>query len=165
MLQVNQLHGFGAARGGKRWWRLYITAGGGDEFLNIMEIEYKSGGVIVSPSNMTSENTPGGHVITESSAFSSSFKGHEAFDGTVDTATASSEWATADTSMPQWVLWRSPVHVEPDEIKIYNKDHGGGRGPEDFKVQYSRDGVNFTDAKSVTGETGWSGNENRSYTW
>ena len=150
----------GTPKPGHRYWRLYITAANGDEYLNILAIEFKNNSSTVSPTNMTADNAPIPYDVSESSAFSSSFEGWKAFDGN-----ASTDWGTADTTMPQWILLDMGQNVEADEISIHNKDHGGGRGPQDFKVQYSDDGANFTDAHSVTGETSWSGDETRSYTW
>lgn len=131
--------------GGKRYWRLYITAVNGDSngMVNIAEIglaESKGG-----------TNIAGSATATSSSVFASDNPVY-ANDGSRTTF-----WSSANNSGPHWIEFDFGAGADKSigEVRIVYRPSWVTRAPKDWKLQSSPDRSAWTDELTVTGETSW----------
>ncbi len=96
-----------------------------------------------------------------SSTYGGSFSPDKAFDG--DNSTT---WLPlADETLPEWIGINLGESKIVREVSMVPVDSSGAesRGPEDFEIQKSDDGVNWVTVKTVLGEPAWSKSEARTY--
>lgn len=135
------------AGGTKSYWRLYVSDNQSGGYTNIAELELRGS---VGGADLTS---PGGPAKIDSAYFGAS-SDLEVFDN--DTGTF---WESGGTT-PHWVWYAFGKDVDIAQISI-KTGPTAGESPKDFKLQFSGDGSTWTDALTVTGETGWTGGEVR----
>jgi hypothetical protein len=153
--------GGGTAPGAHRYWRLYITAPDGSaSFMGLTELALRKGdgssiGAYVSTSNPVYST-----FVNASNDFA------RAFDGNI----VDSGWLSATAASPQYVGMDVESSVgapfSPVEVRyfdIYGSHNAPDASPKDFELQYSDDGVAWSTALAVTGETGWTANELRTF--
>ncbi|MEL7631687.1 discoidin domain-containing protein [Pectobacterium aroidearum] len=100
---------------------------------------------------MTSNTTPAGQVISQSSYYSEPFMGWKAFDreGNADL----SRWSTAGY-VPQWISVGFDTQKQIDSYSItYRNAIGLGGNPTAWMFQGSDDGVSWVDVDVKTGQT------------
>jgi hypothetical protein len=152
------------APSGHRYWRLLITANNGDTFrvgtLEVILATAPGGATVASggTASASSENVAGDAA--------------KAFDGD----TTSSGWISANLSTlgglhagnPQWLRYDFGAGNEKNIVEFGVGSYPASssvnaRSLADFKLQYSDDGSAWTDAKSVTGQSGWAFQEVRRF--
>lgn len=140
-----------------RYWRIYITAGGdgGQSHVSFGELEMAE--TLLGP-NVCDGGTP-----LASSQYSASYTVAQAFDGSLITL----PWHAANgSSPPQWVRYDFGAGNERDinEVRISARQSTwANQAPGDFSIQFSDDGVTWTEKWAVTGEGGWTGYEVRRF--
>lgn len=93
----------------------------------------------------TNNNMGAAGLVIVSSEFSSN--GYYAFDAT----TTGTSWLSTN-SMPQYLGFQFPVTVAVEQIQLYT-DSSSNFLPVDFKVQYSDDGITWSDRAVFTGQS------------
>ena len=136
------------------YWRIYITASDSVDpwKAQIGEMEYRA--------TLGGADQAAGGTATASSTYSS-FPPANGFDD--DTATS---WACdIDVALPQWLQYQFSSAVEVAQVAITSgiTEARADRAPNDFLIQYSDDGSNWTTALSVAGEPDWGVTETRLY--
>lgn len=150
----------GPGPGAHRYWRLFISASENVSYHGVTEVQFLdrqlvlvsgyAGGITGSISGSSSINSPN--------------IDYNAFDGNL----ASSGWISAAAGN-QWVRQDMQgsgaigVPVEVRALVIYGSWNAPDASPKDFKLQYSDDDLAWTDALTVTGETGWAAKEQRTF--
>jgi len=134
----------------KSYWRLYVTANQSGNYTNISELEFRGS---VGGADLTVPNGPGKF----DSAYAGASTDRQAFDD--DTATY---WESGGGAPPHWLWYAFGEDVDIGEVSIRTGPYAN-ESPADFKVQYSGDGTAWTDALTVTGETGWAAGETRTF--
>lgn len=142
----------GSPHGAHAYWRLHSMRADNDDAVALAEMEFRA--------------TPGGAdqatggTPSASSIFSGSFPASAAFDddgGTLWSAANGSNWA--------WLQYQFGSAVEVTEVVIAARDDVAAiTSPGEFAFQYSDDGVTWTTAWALVGETSWSLGETRTYT-
>ena len=97
---------------------------------------------------MTSYTTPSPYVVTRSSVWKGSDYAWRVFDG-VKTGSESYTWISAANELNPWICIDLGTKTKITSFKLWlstNKD----KFPEDFTLQGSNDGTNFTNIKSFT---------------
>lgn len=135
--------------GTKSYWRLYITKLNGWYYANIAELELRGS---IGGSDVTSPASPARASPGDASMAS-------AFDDN-----ASTYWRSDfNTTGPYWIWFALGEDVDIAQLML-TSGSAADEAPTDFEVQYSGDGYNWTTKKAVTGETGWSTYQTRTYT-
>ena len=101
----------------------------------------------ISP-RMESYTTPSPYVVTRSSVWNGSDYAWRVFDG-VKTGSESYTWISAANELNPWICIDLGTKTKITSFKLWlstNKD----KFPEDFTLQGSNDGTNFTNIKSFT---------------
>lgn len=137
-----------------RWWRIKVTANGGDAYCRIGEIAMRA---VPRGANLC----VGGTVL-----FTTQFSGSgdnsasASFDGNAGTA-----WA-GQMSLTPAIGYQFAAAQDVIEIALTARNDGFGPNgaPQAFTVQSSPDGVVWNDEWSVAGETGWTAGATRTYT-
>ena len=141
---------------GYRHWRLLFTANNGGSAVAATEIE-----MLALPDTVS--KTVGG-VARNSSRWDSSHNVNELFDGVLNNN--SNAWASkSGAAMPQWVSYEFLSGKQIiNAVAIHARNNtDSSQAPRDFAVQYSEDGVNWTTAWTVSGQTGWGSYERRQF--
>jgi hypothetical protein len=152
--------GGGTPPGAHRYWRIYISANDGHASLcGLTELVlYDTSGNQISGEPLWS--TVGANASSEINV---SNVAEQAFDDVFNTgwlaATAANEWISWD--MQAMFAIGSPQEVK--DFDIYGSWNAPTASPKDFELQWSDDNVAWTAAKVVTGETGWTAAELRSF--
>lgn len=155
---------FGGGGGGgsaHRYWRLLITAADGTSgYMGVSELEFlnSDGEPFNIPTSATSAMFGSGQLNSGNAiAF--------AFDRLYQNG-----WLSATDASPQHVGFdfegtgASPsAPVEVRGVRIWGSWNIPNASPKDFAVQWSDDGTNWTTHFSVTGATGWAGQEMREF--
>jgi hypothetical protein len=128
-------------------WRLYFSSAeaGGQVAVNELEMRGVAGGT---------DLCVGGSATSSSNEGSTSAA--RAFDGSMDYLTGC--WVSFNGAMPQWLAYAFPEPVAIAEFAIWPQNHVlyATRGPKDFVLQYSVDGISgWITAATYTGITGW----------
>lgn len=137
-------------------WRLYVSAVDGGSFVAIAELEFRS-----TPD--VPEQATGG-TPSASSQFDGSTGPEKAFNGTGGDFT--NIWASS-AGAPQWIAYQYPAPHVCRQVAIRARSDGDtfGQTPSAFDVQYyDDDTASWVTAWSVTGSTGWAGDELRTFT-
>lgn len=137
------------------YWRLYVSAVEGGTGVSIAELEFRE-----TPG--VAETATGG-TPSASSQYNASTGPEKAFNGAEGDYT--NIWSSASTP-PQWIAYQYPAPHVCRQVAIRARMDGGtfGQTPSAFNVEYSDDGVTWHTAWSVSGSTGWIGNEWRTFT-
>lgn len=140
---------------GHKYWRALITKSRSSVtyFAMLAELEFRdvSGGV----------NLASGGVSTASSSLSGYAPGM-AFD-----TDPLSHWLSeADATLPQWIAYEFTSSVQISEVMLQAGDTAprAERAPEDFAIEFSDDGVTWTQKASFVAEPAWAISEVRTYT-
>lgn len=140
--------------GAHAYWRVRVTktTGGSGFSVSIGEI------VMRGPSSMANLCTGGTPI--DSAHFGSYFEPGNAFDGNPNT-----RWASP-VGAPHWVGYHFSSPVEITQVAISAPTQNWQyESPEDFTIDWSDDGTNWTTAHTVTGEPAWSTGTTRIYTF
>lgn len=133
-------------------WRILITAGMHPSYISVAELEIRatSGGA-----NQCSGGSP-----SASGQYDSTYSAEKAFDGV-----ASTMWAKPGVS-GSWLAYQfaAPVECTQIAIKSDNWSFGGNVAPLSFTVQYSDDGVAWTNWWSVVNSQSLTSGEVRVFT-
>lgn len=143
----------GLGRAAARAWRILITDGSGGVFPRIGDMAFAE--TIGGPSLCTL----GSAVFSQIGTLANATEGDLAFDGSNTTY-----WAGTGTNMVgQNLGWVFDAPVDVGELRLQAPTGTAGSMPTGFDVQWSLDLLSWTTALSVTGLSGWSNNEIR--TW
>lgn len=137
---------------GFRYWRIRVdTTSLPVNSTNIAEMEWR-----LTPSG-ADQTSPGGGSITSSGTLSGS-------PANVVDNDPSNPWHSAFSVNP--ALWRYDFGSNKDitEVTITAHPSNPAYSPTDFDIQYSSDDSSFTTSWSVSGSTGWSAGETRTFT-
>jgi len=108
---------------------------------------------LITPA-MTDFTAPSGYVVSSSGDYSSSYLAWYAFrqDGTT------SVWISQNSAItdeaPAWLQIQLPEAATARSFKFTPRNHSNWNPPQDFKLQGSNNGIDWTDLKSVTGFNG-----------
>lgn len=98
---------------------------------------------------MTSDTTPSPYVVTRSSVWSAPLDhAWRVFDG-VKTGSEDYTWISAANELNPWICVDLGTKTKMTSFKLW-LDTGKNKFPEDFTLQGSNDGTNFTNIKSFT---------------
>lgn len=129
----------------RSYWRLRFATNNGDNFLGVSELDfYDLNGAEIATTGGTS--------------FSSSGSGSEAFDG--NPATSWSMYGNPVNGRFIGYQFASPVKV--GSVKITGTDYIK-QALKDGSVQWSSDGVNYTDRFTISNQTEWANREARTF--
>lgn len=132
----------------RKFWRLYITAGNGNNNTSIWEMRIRG--------SAGSANLAVGGSAFANTSYSATFAAEKAFDSNLGT-----RWAAQGSNpFPHIIGYELPSAAVVEQIELV-AESGGGDAPRDFIVQSSSDGIAWGDEWSVTGQTGWSNSETR----
>ncbi|UUE37978.1 discoidin domain-containing protein [Pectobacterium aroidearum] len=99
---------------------------------------------------MTSNNTPVGYIVSQSSFYDPNWMGWKAFDGV--TSGDASRWSATSTPAPHWLSIQLPANEMVDSYSITARQSVSfGGSPIDFEFQGSNDGVQFNTLDSRAG--------------
>ncbi len=137
---------------------LALTANGG-----FFGADFKADGesvalTVASPTTplMTSATTPAGHIVTESSTFSTTAVGWKAFNGVA--GDSPDAWYSSSVSPPHWIAREFPSAVRVSEYRIAPRSSDfylAAQSPNEWELQGSNDGVDWTPLDARSGITGW----------
>ena len=128
------------------YWRIYFDANNSTSSCGVSELQFFEAG---SGTNAVTEYA---NVVVASGG-----TGSLAFDGNPSTS-----WTVAGTS-GVWIGYRFSQAVGIVRVRITAATITD-QSPKDFRVQYSDNGTTWTDAWTVTGQTGWIAGESRHFT-
>lgn len=129
-----------------RYWRIYIQANGGGDYVSFYEIELRAS---VGGSDLTTPSTP-----ATASTYEFGYGPENAIDNNNSTS-----WATTVGAITnQWARFDMASAVYVAQVAILPIPPNYNLAPKDFKIQGSSDGTNFTDVKAFTNVTGWAHN-------
>ena len=128
------------------YWRIYFDANNSTSSCGVSELQFFEAG---SGTNAVTEYA---NVVVASGG-----TGSLAFDGNPSTS-----WTVAGTS-GVWIGYRFSQAVGIARVRITAATITD-QSPKDFRVQYSDNGTTWTDAWTVTGQTGWIAGESRHFT-
>ncbi len=101
-------------------------------------------------------------TITARAQISSAESAQRAFDNLATNGTQNSSWSkwldnagTPSTSNPSWIQIRLPAAVIVNKLAMVSANDESGRDPENFNIQGSNNGTNWTTLNSWSGQT-WS---------
>ncbi|EBV8434095.1 discoidin domain-containing protein [Salmonella enterica subsp. enterica serovar Minnesota] len=110
---------------------------------------------------MTSDITPTGYVITQSSAYSSIYLGWKAFNG--NPTDSGNRWSTS-SGAPQWLQVQLPAATDVAAYVMQTRpDIQYGGVPAAWTLSGSNDGTNWTPVDSRSGIT-WTNGEKKTFT-
>ena len=132
-----------------RYWRIYVDAPDSGSYTAIQELELRA---IFGGADLTGI---GEGTASASSSFAGG-GGTAAFDGNL-TDLSTGCWVSGAATSPQWIAWAFSVPKSVLEVAILPQARSdlANRGPRNFRIQFSDDGVGWTDSKVYTGITGW----------
>ena len=137
------------------YWRINVTKTvGSGSSADCTTIQFKSGGVVVHPENFTSAtngdwtvSSPGGTLPV-----------YNVVDGSNTTYHVIG-------SSPQWIkMTNTTTPFAVDEV-CWEIEGDPTRAPEEFTIDYSDDDSSWTTVYTGSGETGWSNDERRCWTF
>ena len=141
----------------RRYWRLLITkdqriTGGGNYYCNVAELDLLGGYGV--------ENSYTGAAFSSTGNFSgATYDAAKAFDNNSGTPW-SGDMNTDPAVNPRWLQCDFGTAKQVYTVSITAYD---ASAPRDFKIQYSDDGVVWTTFIEVTGQTGWTGGQTRTF--
>lgn len=137
-----------------RYWRVLVTAAENGQHGSMTELEFLDRGGVRLP-------LAGGTVIYSSQFNTTQHAATTAFDGVTNNDNC---WASAAPgTLPAWLGY---VHVSPGEteaVRITSRSAAPTQSPKDFQIQSSDDGSTWTTEWSVSGQTGWTANQQRTF--
>lgn len=136
-----------------RYWRIYITADSGGGGADISDITMEIAGV-----DQTDPVTAA-TAATAESRFDATLAAQYAFD-----ASLSTRWASDFTGYPTWIQYDfgpgNDKALDKVTIRIFS---AANRGPRDFRIQASADGVDWLNADVQTGVVWVSATERKEF--
>ena len=142
----------------KRHWRIYVTdtnwtgSSGGDA-VALVEVTWVDFNGVPVPK-------PGSVVVTEDSAFTSSFNGAKAYDNDLGTL-----WSGSGPAIPGWIAFDFGASDAFDMQQVTMTARTGtsaAQAPRDFDIQYSDDGITWQTHWSVAGIV-WASGEQKTF--
>lgn len=128
------------------YYRLNVTANGGDVYLNVPELYLQNGLVVVDASAISSFGGTTPEMATDGSLTT-----------TWNTASGSTGWLQVEAF--------DAISISGYTVGSWSNSAGVNRAPKDWTFQGSNDGTSWATLDTVTGETGWtSGGERRDFT-
>lgn len=143
-----------------RYLRLYVSDA--NSFLSLTKLRWLNSSVEQTPLNMTSNSAPSPNVTSASTELSASFEAWGAFDSSTSTY-----WLTANSTDPHWIKidLGSGNEVSVDEIGITVSAHSAAYYPVDFQAEGSNNDSTWDVLGSWTGETSWTVNVERLFSF
>ncbi len=141
------------------FWRLLVTLNNGDGTgrVSITQLRYMLSGSEISTYAQANGNS------WMRSGFNGTMECRTVFDGNAGTFATSQGSAAA--SAGEYYAYYHGATMAPDAVKIRCLTSPNQTfAPRDFKIQKSSDALTWTTVKTVTGETGWTSNEERTFT-
>lgn len=139
-----------------RWWRVYITEANSEGYGSICELEFLDG-------NGVRYSLAGGTPVA-SSEFNASHSAAYAFDGLVNNDAGGNVWAPSNSTPPSWLGYQHANAVDVRAIRITaRRTENATQSPKTFAIQCSDDGSTWTTVWSESGQTGWTGYEQRTF--
>lgn len=144
-----------------RYFKLNVTAVDGGTLVGVDELKIYVGGTKHPNQTMTAPTAPSPLVASAGSNLSGNNREWRAFDDAVQGG--GFVWYSSG-GPPDWLKidLGSGNGIAPTSFKITAPDTPN-RAPKDFTVAGSNDDTNWTTLKTVTGETGWSASEERTF--
>ncbi len=144
-----------------RYWRLYITAQvGTDNWMNLRQIALRAtpGGVnqCIGAGGTADQNSVGVGLAT--------YTAIHAFEETL--ATDGDYWHSGvNIGGPWWASFDfgAGARVQVAELALTTTNAIPARGPKDFSLQFSRDGVNWLPVATYSGIVNWTLNVSQSF--
>lgn len=138
-----------------RYWRIHITATDTNQTATSLgELQFRA---TVGGASLCT-----GGTASSSSDFDTSHAAAKAFDGTSSTI-----WSSVVGGVPAWLEYAMATASVVNQVVIAARDDTTstfGQTPKDFTVQSSTDGgTTWNDEWSVTGQTGWTIGEIRTF--
>lgn len=134
-----------------RYWRLYVTAlNSSGTQIRINEVELRGS---VGGADLTTSSTPVFESTFLDNEEGATYPGSNTVDGD---ATFSYWMSAAGFSPPHWVRFDLATAKTVAQVAI-NASSSGSECPRDFKIQGSADGSSWTDVKSFTAVSAWTG--------
>lgn len=140
----------GGSAGGHLYWRLNVSA---------------TSSTHVTLAELVMRSAVGGADLCVGGAASASLANNPAANA-FDKSNATS-WG-AFGSPAQWLRYKfaAPVSVGVVELTAEPGNVAGvNASPKDFTIQWSDDGTSWTTAATITGQTGWTANQKRTFTF
>lgn len=142
------------------------------DYFGVEELEFATslGGANVATSGATVDTS--GHPIANGQATSPFiYWPRDAFGGAYGvnprwygpTLSGASSGGVATVATPDWIGYRFNEPKAIREIRVRAQVGSGAGAPRDFTLDYSDDGVNWTTARTITGEPAWSSGEWRDF--
>lgn len=136
-------------------WRLRITANDGSvSFIGIGEMQLRAA---IGGADQTAAvaNNP---AVSVSSQINTSNAGYMAFDNN-----ASTGWLAANATPPATITYTFAAPTDVLEYTIQGPGNEITASPRDWELQYSDDGSSWSAAHTVTGQTGWTVGQVRTF--
>ena len=131
-----------------RYFRLYITAGNGDAYCSVQEIEIAAtiGGADFTTTGMTTNQSD----YYETNTFA------RVIDNSMEYSLACYV-SNTEVSYPHWGTIDFGSAMTIKEVRIWPQNYSGGpaRAPMDFLIQGSTDNSSWITLSTQTGITGW----------
>jgi hypothetical protein len=140
-----------------------LSAGAGNVLVQNVAASY---GADVTPT-MTNWTTPSGEVTFSTEYAGGSYPSWKLFDKITNTGT-SGWFAVASYSNPEWVAYQfaSAKTITKYTITTWDASQGSGAyAPKDWTFQGSNDGAAWTTLDTRSSQTGWGGNDTRTFTF
>lgn len=113
---------------------------------------------------MTSNTSPSPYLASASSIWNGTYEPYKAFNGT-NTANTDA-WITVGGTIKGWILLDFGSPISCNQIKLTSRAGDTANAcPKDFTITASNDGVVFEEILSITGQTKWTLNETRKFTF
>lgn len=138
---------YSTQNGDRTFWRLNITADNGSNAVSMAELQFRT--------SVGGANQATGGKGFVSVVYDSPVSAGNLFDGSTSTA-----WASSSASGIAGYRWASAKDIA--EIAITSRPSFPTQAPKDFTVEYWN-GSSFVTAMTVTGSSGWSSGETRSF--
>ena len=136
-----------------RYWRIYMTENNGDAYYSLQEVNIigGSGLSLVSPATATSQSSY--YDAGWYQALASKLVDGSTENGETDV------WVSSGGSPTEWVSFDLGQRMPVKAFKLLPQVHAPvtvSRAPKTFKIQYSNDNANWSDAYIAENQTSWS---------
>ena len=113
---------------------------------------------------MTGPTSPAGHIVRESSFYTSTDAGWKAFEGVIGDSPRA--WYSSMTAPPHWIVREFPVAVKISEYKIAprpNTTYFASQAPNEWEMQGSNNGTVWVTLDAQSGVSGWASGTYKSF--
>lgn len=154
-LRRMMMAGGGSAPSAHRYWRINVSANSGStQYTGFTEIEFRGsvGGPDLIPVQSSNGPASASTRVNDSNAAWMAADNRMTHGWLSNTSAAS--WWRYDFGHP---LNTGPTVANVRQVAIYGSYNAPNASPKDFTIEWSDDGVAWTVALAVTGQTGWTG--------